>query len=139
MAPRGSSGRRYDVRVPTLRVPAILLALACAALQYLAYSASALTATHPYECIAIPHGDCWHIMASGYADVLHFAGARWNVEAMVAIFVPLWMWIAVVCAVQAPFPRSHATIAYVVALALTAGIGAMQLRGIPGPEPVPLH
>src|SRR5579863_8481792 len=114
-------------------------ALTCAALQVLAYQHSALTSVvHPYECLAIPHGACPAVMASGYADTLGSFGARWNLEEVVAAIVPLWMWIAVVYGIHGPALRSRATIVYGAAFAVALVWGAAtQLRHQPGAEPVP--
>jgi hypothetical protein len=118
----------------TLRWPAIGVAIACFALQLVAYQLSWLTADHPTSCLAIPAQHCWPIMASGYVEVMGWLGARWKLEEAVAVFVPLAMWIAVACAVHAPRARSRAALGYAAVLVLAAGFATITLRHKPEPE-----
>jgi uncharacterized membrane protein len=122
-----------------VRWVAVALVVACFALQIAAYRASALTATHPAHCIASPFGTCHEVMASGYADVLAFRGARWNVEEAVAMLVTLVMWLAAIGAIHNPRLRSRAAVGYAIALAVLLAWSATHLRNQPSPEPVPMR
>ena len=106
-------------------------------LQVAAYRLSALTATHPTECIAWPFGRCEPIMASGYADVLHFAGASINLEAAVALLVPLVVGIAIAAFLSPPRGWDRSAKVLILGAALALAASATRLRNQPSPIPVP--
>jgi len=79
-----------------------IVSIACLAAQAAAFSKSFLTAANPVHCVVWPFGQCETIMASGYVALMGGFGSEHNLEAAVATFVPLMMWLTLVLSSHNP-------------------------------------
>jgi hypothetical protein len=82
-----------------------VFAFVCAGAQTFAYTKSALTATQPIHCMAVPFGECQSIIASGYSAMLQGPVGGFDITNALASGVPLMMWLAVVVSAHNPQMR----------------------------------
>jgi hypothetical protein len=79
-----------------------IVSIACLVGQAAAYSNSPFKASDSMQCTVHPFGACETVMGAGYAALMGNYGTEYNLEAAIATFMPLMMWLTLILSAHAP-------------------------------------